>query len=101
MYLLFFRSDDEFFVQFLSVLKGKRLLSRAIPMFNTVGLKVLPNPNPTQLSESIRSKTKHMFLYTYLLPLVHWIVSICCDWNLKAFLIVCFENCSDIAVQLK
>ena len=36
-----FRCDDEFFVQFLSVHKGKRLLSRALPLFNTVRLGVL------------------------------------------------------------
>jgi len=37
----FFSCDDDFFVQFLSVLKGKLLLSRALPMFNTVRLLVL------------------------------------------------------------
>lgn len=61
--------DDDFFVQFLSVLKGKLLLSRALPMFNTVQVEAVLMAITRNISLLIKKDISGENLHHLMVPL--------------------------------
>ncbi|XP_073238360.1 protein PAT1 homolog 1-like [Porites lutea] len=63
------KCDDEFFVQFLLVLKGKRLLSRCLPVFNTTQIEAVLMAITRNIVTLIKKDPNEETLHHLMVPL--------------------------------